>query len=93
MACQHAGSPGRWREIARQSTPRGAPPGNGLTEYHQPNPAQSLQRLPGTEVWFWQTELYGDRRGNCCFIPCLDKETLFHQLSAQRRACGAVPGG
>ncbi|WP_428832203.1 enterochelin esterase domain-containing protein [Gibbsiella dentisursi] len=71
----------------------GRPAGQRSDRIPPPNPAQSLQRLPGTDVWFWQTELYGDRRGNCCFIPCLDKETLFHQLSAQRRACGAVPGG
>ena len=35
---------------------------NCLTDHHQPNPPQSLQRLAGTDVWYWQTELSGARR-------------------------------
>lgn len=45
---------------------------NCLTDHHQPNPAQSLQRLPGTDVWFWQTGLPGAWRSSDCVIPCLD---------------------
>jgi len=29
----------------------------GKTDHHQPNPPQSLQRLGGTDVWYWQTEM------------------------------------
>ncbi|MBF1996384.1 enterochelin esterase [Serratia symbiotica] len=46
---------------------------NCLTDHHQPNPPQSLQRLNGTDVWYWQTELNGDWRGSYCFIPCFDE--------------------
>lgn len=45
---------------------------NCLTDHHQPNPPQSLQRLNGTDVWYWQTELNGDWRGSYCFIPCFE---------------------
>src|SRR5471030_2113173 len=31
----------------------------GKTDHHQPNPPQSLQRLGGTDVWYWQTEMEG----------------------------------
>ncbi len=46
---------------------------NCLTDHHQPNPPQSLQRLAGTDVWYWQTELSGAWRGSYCFIPCFDE--------------------
>jgi enterochelin esterase family protein len=49
---------------------------NCLTDHHQPNPPQSLQRLKGTDVWYWQTELKADWRGSYCFIPCLDDRPL-----------------
>lgn len=49
---------------------------NCLTDHHQPNPPQSLQRLSGSDVWYWQTELSADWRGSYCFIPCLDHRPL-----------------
>ncbi|VTR15882.1 Ferric enterobactin esterase [Serratia fonticola] len=45
---------------------------NCLTDHHQASPPQSLQRLAGSDVWYWQTELQGDWRGSYCFIPCME---------------------
>lgn len=45
---------------------------NCLTDHHQTAPPQSLQRLSGSDVWYWQLELKGDWRGSYCFIPCMD---------------------
>ncbi len=41
----------------------------GVTDHHQPGLPQSLQRLPGTDVWAWETELDGRWRGSYCLIP------------------------
>ncbi|KUM44759.1 enterochelin esterase [Pseudomonas sp. EpS/L25] len=41
----------------------------GVTDHHQPGLPQSLQRLPGTDVWVWETELDGRWRGSYCLIP------------------------
>ena len=49
---------------------------NCLTDHHQPNPPQSLQRLSGSDVWYWQTELNADWRGSYCFIPSMDDRPL-----------------
>jgi enterochelin esterase family protein len=49
---------------------------NCLTDHHQSSPPQSLQRLSGSDVWYWQTELKGDWRGSYCFIPCMDDRPL-----------------
>lgn len=49
---------------------------NCLTDHHQSNLPQSLQRLSGSDVWYWQTELNADWRGSYCFIPCLDDSPL-----------------
>ncbi|AEF46731.1 esterase [Serratia sp. AS12] len=49
---------------------------NCLTDHHQPSPPQSLQRLEGTDVWYWQTELNADWRGSYCFMPCMDDRPL-----------------
>ncbi|MFU2315859.1 enterochelin esterase [Rahnella sp. PCH160] len=42
---------------------------NGITDHHQSSPPQSLQRLAGTDVWYWQTELRADWRGSYSLIP------------------------
>ncbi len=42
---------------------------NCLTDHHQSSPPQSLQRLNGTDVWYWQIELKSDWRGSYSFIP------------------------
>lgn len=41
----------------------------GVTDHHQPGLPQSLARLPGTDVWAWETELDGRWRGSYCLIP------------------------
>lgn len=46
---------------------------NCITDHHQAAEPQSLQRLRGSDVWYWQTELAADWRGSYCFIPCLDE--------------------
>lgn len=42
---------------------------NCITDHHQALPPQSLQRLAGTDIWYWQTELRADWRGSYSFIP------------------------
>ena len=49
---------------------------NCLTDHHQSTPPQSLQRLSGTDVWFWQTELQSDWRGSYCFVPGVEDRPL-----------------
>lgn len=41
----------------------------GITDHHQKTPPRSLQRVAGTDVWFWQTRLPSDWRGSYCLIP------------------------
>lgn len=41
----------------------------GVTDHHQQATPQTLQRLPGTDVWRWQTVLPAGWRGSYCFIP------------------------
>lgn len=43
----------------------------GKTDHHQPNPPQSLQRLIGTDVWFWQTEIEEGWRGSYSLMPSI----------------------
>lgn len=42
----------------------------GVTDHHQQATPQSLTRLPGTDVWQWQTLLAPTWRGSYCLIPC-----------------------
>lgn len=49
---------------------------NCLTDHHQASLPQSLQRLEGTDVWYWQTDLSADWRGSYCFMPCMDDRPL-----------------
>lgn len=44
----------------------------GKTDHHQPNPPQSLQRLGGTDVWYWQTEMEAGWRGSYSFMPATE---------------------
>jgi len=46
----------------------------GLTDHHSYQPAQSLQRIPGTDVWFWQLRLSEQWRGSYCLIPATDTQ-------------------
>ncbi|WP_312624560.1 enterochelin esterase [Scandinavium sp.] len=41
----------------------------GVTDHHQNAVPQTLSRLPGTDVWQWQTWLPVSWRGSYCFIP------------------------
>ncbi len=41
---------------------------NSVTDHHSPAP-QSLARLRGSDVWFWQVVLPSDWRGSYVFIP------------------------
>ncbi|WP_312227333.1 enterochelin esterase [Pseudescherichia sp.] len=41
----------------------------GVTDHHQRSRPQSLSRIPGTDVWFWQTTLNANWRGSYCLIP------------------------
>jgi len=41
----------------------------GVTDHHQNSVPQTLSRLPGTDVWQWQTRLPASWRGSYCFIP------------------------
>lgn len=41
---------------------------NGVTDHHSLEPA-ALCRHPGTDVWWWRTEVRADFRGSYCFIP------------------------
>jgi enterochelin esterase family protein len=41
----------------------------GVTDHHQNARPQSLQRIPGTDAWCWQTTLSPTWRGSYCFIP------------------------
>lgn len=46
----------------------------GVTDHHQKSRPQTLQRLPGTDVWQWQTRLSSTWRGSYCFIPSTCEE-------------------
>jgi enterochelin esterase family protein len=41
----------------------------GVTDHHQSSRPQSLERIAGTNVWQWQTQLTGTWRGSYCLIP------------------------
>lgn len=41
---------------------------NCVTDHHSPQP-QSLQRLPGTDVWFWSSDIDVYWRGSYSLIP------------------------
>ena len=41
----------------------------GVTDHHQNSQPQSMQRIAGTNVWQWTTQLNANWRGSYCFIP------------------------
>lgn len=41
----------------------------GVTDHHQNARPQTLTRIPGTDVWQWQTRVNPRWRGSYCFIP------------------------
>ncbi|MFC7624399.1 enterochelin esterase [Microlunatus sp. GCM10028923] len=54
---------------------------NGLTDHHRWPPAE-LDRVPGTDVWLWESELDNDFRGSYCFVPLTgaESETLIDSV-------------
>ncbi|HBV39328.1 MAG TPA: enterochelin esterase, partial [Erwinia sp.] len=46
----------------------------GVTDHHQPQAPQSLQRIPGTAIWQWQVRLNAGWRGSYCFIPSVNEQ-------------------
>ncbi|MDR6179056.1 hypothetical protein QE393_002316 [Pseudomonas sp. SORGH_AS 211] len=58
----------------------------GVTDHHQPGLPQSLRRLPGSDVWAWETELEGGWRGSYCLIPSGERGTV------RRRGPARPPG-
>ncbi|WP_413725852.1 enterochelin esterase [Sodalis sp. RH16] len=56
---------------------------NGITDHHQSLAPQSLERLPGTDVWYRQTCLSATWRGSYCFIPRED-DTPFPAAAGSR---------
>ena len=43
----------------------------GVTDHHNRSTPQSLHRLPGTDVWCWQTVLPSTWRGSYCLAPSI----------------------
>ncbi|WP_058959453.1 enterochelin esterase [Type-E symbiont of Plautia stali] len=41
----------------------------GVTDHHQKRSPQSLVRVTGTDVWYWQTALPSNWRGSYCLMP------------------------
>ncbi len=57
----------------------------GVTDHHQRSQPVSLSRIPGTDVWRWNTRLPAAWRGSYCLIPS-DREQDFSP-----EALSAVP--
>ncbi|WP_052025940.1 enterochelin esterase [Phyllobacterium sp. YR531] len=60
---------------------------NSVTDHHCLTP-QSLERIAGTDVWFWQVELPLNWRGSYCFIPA-SEDRLQPVLSGDLQTCKA----
>ncbi|EMV7410577.1 TPA: enterochelin esterase [Enterobacter soli] len=62
----------------------------GVTDHHQNARPQSLERLPGTDVWQWQGEFSPQWRGSYCFIPSENEhdfaDAVFHGEQPDRMA-------
>jgi len=52
---------------------------NSVTDHHSFEP-QSLQRVPGTDVWYWQVDLPANWRGSYCYIPVRQEQLPPHIL-------------
>ncbi|AUU89864.1 enterochelin esterase [Enterobacteriaceae bacterium ENNIH3] len=55
----------------------------GVTDHHQQATPQSLARIPGTDVWCWQTQLEAGWRGSYCLIPSDGADDFSPQVFAQ----------
>ena len=52
----------------------------GVTDHHKNAVPQTLQRIPGTDAWCWQTTLSPTWRGSYCFIPSARDDDFSPQL-------------
>jgi Domain of unknown function (DUF3327). len=52
----------------------------GVTDHHHNAAPQTLQRIPGTDAWCWQTTLPASWRGSYCFIPSERDDDFSPQL-------------
>lgn len=57
----------------------------GLTDHHQNSQPQTMQRIAGTDVWQWATQLNAQWRGSYCFIPS-ERDDIFTTPSPDRAA-------
>ncbi|PYD07296.1 enterochelin esterase, partial [Pseudomonas syringae pv. pisi] len=55
----------------------------GVTDHHQNSQPQSMQRIAGTNVWQWTTQLNANWRGSYCFIPT-ERDDIFSVPSPDR---------
>ncbi|MED9401561.1 enterochelin esterase [Escherichia marmotae] len=55
----------------------------GVTDHHQNSQPQSMQRIAGTDVWQWTTQLNANWRGSYCFIPT-ERADIFSTPSPDR---------
>ncbi|AKL13122.1 TPA: enterochelin esterase [Kluyvera intermedia] len=55
----------------------------GVTDHHQQATPQSLARIPGTDVWYWQTRLESGWRGSYCLIPSDHADDFSPQVLTQ----------
>lgn len=50
----------------------------GVTDHHQNSQPRSMQRIAGTDVWQWTTQLNANWRGSYCFIPTERDDIFLH---------------
>ena len=55
----------------------------GGTDHHQNSQPRSMQRIAGTDVWQWTTQLNANWRGSYCFIPT-ERDDIFSAPSPDR---------
>ncbi|HDW7605005.1 enterochelin esterase [Escherichia coli 9.1649] len=55
----------------------------GVTDRHQNSQPRSMQRIAGTDVWQWTTQLNANWRGSYCFIPT-ERDDIFSAPSPDR---------
>ncbi|HAM3562336.1 TPA: enterochelin esterase [Escherichia coli] len=55
----------------------------GVTDHYQNSQPRSMQRIAGTDVWQWTTQLNANWRGSYCFIPT-ERDDIFSAPSPDR---------
>lgn len=56
----------------------------GVTDHHQNSQPRSMQRIAGTDVWQWTTQLNANWRGSYCFIPTERDDIFLHHPRSPR---------